>query len=174
MNSSIRTPATASVHVMQQSRVASFRVSLAALVLSGFCGQLMLHAEEGATSVAVADTSTFVNIAKVYLSVGSMTVDDGQLVGSYSIDVPLRKSKSEKGSIKLALKKDIGSYLSEGGTISGEGQSDKKIEDNKRRIDARFSPFDPAKNSGRIELTIETSQRVLKFESTYTLSGETE
>ncbi len=122
------------------------------------------------TIVTVADTSTYVSIARVDLAVGAMSVDAGQLVGTYSIDVPLRQSKSEKGRITLPLTGDLKTYLEAGGTLSGKGVSAKKIDDNTRKIKARFSPYDAESKEGRIHLTIETSQRTFEFDSTYTLS----
>lgn len=145
------------------------------MLLASFGGQQPLRAdenptEEGPLVVAVADSSTYVKIARVDLAVGAMSVDDGQLVGTYSIDVPLRTSKSEKGRITLPMDRALAIYLRNGGTLSGEGLSDKDLEDRKRRIEARFSPFDAETKTGRIHLTIETSLRVLEFDSTYTLS----
>lgn len=156
---------------MRSFRFTTFPVSLAALLLTGFGGGQSLWAEDEPLAVAVADTSTSVNIAKVYLSVGAMSVDDGQLVGTYSINVPLRQSKSEKGLITLPMEKELVAYLRHGGTLSGEGLSKENNPDGKRRIDARFSAFDSETKTGRIHLTIETSQRVLEFDSTYTLTG---
>ncbi len=122
-----------------------------------------------ATLVKVADTSTRVNIAKVNLVVGEMSVSDGQLVGTYAIDVPLRQTKSEKGQITLPLDRTLATYLQAGGTLTGKGVSEKNIDDNTRRIEARFSPYDQESKQGRIHLTIETSLRTLEFDSTYTL-----
>lgn len=148
-----------------------FRRSLPLILVAGIIGHPTLRAEPNAIEVKVADTSTYVQIAKVDLTVKPMSVADGNLVGTHSIDVPLMKSKSEDGQITLPLSQDLRTYLENGGTISGQGVTTKNIEDRTRKIAAKFSPYDPKAREGHIHLTIETSLRVLEFDSTYTLTG---
>jgi hypothetical protein len=156
---------------MRPFLTASFRLSIASLLFTGITVQPTTAAEPDSSAVNVADSSTYVSIAKVNLSVGTMSVAEGDLVGTYSIDVPLRKSKSEDGQITLPLEQPLEHYLRDGGTLSGKGVSAMDSEDGNRRIEARFSPYDAKSQTGRIHLTIETSLRTLEFDSTYTLSG---
>ncbi len=157
---------------MRPNRSFSARLTLAVLLFAGACFDQSLRAESDSVTVKVADTSTYVQIAKVDLTVDTMSVADGNLVGTYSIDVPLMKSKSEEGQITLPLSQDLRTYLETGGTISGQGVSTKNIEDRNRKIAAKFSPYDSESKTGRIHLTIETSLRVLEFDSTYTLTDD--
>lgn len=157
---------------MRPFRSPLFPTFLAALFLANPGSVQILRAESDEISVKVADTATYVKVAKVDLTVDTMTVHDGNLIGTYSIDVPLMKSKSEKGQITLPLSQNLMTYLENGGTISGKGVSEKEIEDKDRKIEARFSPYDSGAKEGRIHLTIETSLRILEFDSTYTLTSE--
>ncbi len=150
---------------MRRLRPISFALCLLAAVVP-----VAAHAES--PSVEVADTSTYVRVAKVNLNVGTMSAAGGDLIGTYSIKVPMMESKSEEGRITLPLGKGLKTYLENGGTITGKGVSSKDIADNQRKIEARFSPYDAEAKQGKIHLTIETSLRVLEFDSTYTLSGE--
>jgi hypothetical protein len=129
-----------------------------------------LQAEE-AFSVKVADAVTYVNVAKVNLTVGKMSFDGGKLLGTYAIQVPLMKSKGENGRIVLPLLQGVEDYARDGGSISGEGIVEGK-QDERRRIDVRFSPCDDETQEGRIDLTIDTGARILQFKSTYHLSRE--
>jgi hypothetical protein len=85
--------------------------------------------------------------------------------------VPLMKSKSENGQIVLSLLQGVEVYARDGGSISGEGIVAGE-QDERRKIDVRFSPCNNETNEGRIDLTIDTGTRILEFKSTYRLSGE--
>ncbi len=150
----------------------SLRVSLVVTFIAGWTALPTQADESDRLVVQVADTATYVSIAKINLSVGAMSVEEGDLVGTYSIDVPLQKSKSEDGQITLPLRQPLATYLRDGGTLSGKGLSTKVIEDNQRKIKARFSDYDPQSKIGKIHLTIETSLRTMEFDSTYTVSGQ--
>ena len=157
---------------MRSFRLSFLRLSIATLLLAGIGGIQNLRAEEESIAVDVADAVTYVQVAKINLSVGTMTVDKGKLLGTYSINVPLLKSKSEKGRIILPLLKDLDAYVRNGGSISGEGIAEEGSQRGHRKIDVRFSPCDSATKGGRIQLTIDTGKRILEFESTYQLSGK--
>ncbi|MGC1480423.1 MAG: hypothetical protein WA771_07960 [Chthoniobacterales bacterium] len=148
-------------------------IAIYALGLSALAGRTAHAAPDAISAVEVADTSTRVQVAKVSLSVGTMTARDGNLVGTYSITVPLMESKSETGQIVLPLTKNLASYVQDGGSLTGTGVSAKDSEDGNRKIEARFSPVDPATNQGRINLQIQTSQRTLEFDSTYRIAEPT-
>jgi hypothetical protein len=143
---------------------------LALLVLGTFALPKLWAGDES-VNVDVSDSTTYVNLAKVNLSVGTMSFDDGKLLGTYSIQVPMLKSKSETGRIVLSLLQGVDVYARDGGSISGEGI----VEGNqgeRRKIDVHFSPCDSETKEGRIDLKIDTGARILEFKSTYQLSGE--
>ncbi len=138
---------------------------------TGICGLQHVSAEEAAVSVEVADAVTYVNLAKVNLTVGKMTPAEGNLLGTYWIKVPLLKSQSETGRIVLPMLKDVDDYVRSGGSLSGKGTAEGK-ENGHRKIDARFGPYDHEAKEGLIELTIDTGARILVFKSTYHLRGD--
>lgn len=148
------------------------RVSVAALILTGIGGVQNLRAGKEPIVVDVADAVTYVKLAKVNLSVGTMTVVNGKLVGTYSIDVPLMKSKYEKGRIILPLSKDLEDLVRKGGSVTGKGVAEEGSQSGDRKIDARFGSYDSETKGGRILLTIDTGKRILEFDSTYHLSGK--
>lgn len=131
----------------------------------------MVGAEESELSIDVADSSTYVNLARVDLEVGEMSFVDGKLVGNYAIDVPLLSSKSERGRIILSLLEEVEIYARDGGTIVGEGIAEGKDE-KPRKITVAFSPWDSETEKGGIQLKIDTGERILEFESTYHLATE--
>ena len=124
--------------------------------------------------IHVADTSTRVLLAEVHLEVSDLVLSEADgasyLVGTYSIEVPLRRSKDESGAMKLPLNKPIAHYLKEGGVLEGKGQSF-KVPDAKREIVCRIEPAAGRSLKGRITLEIDTGKRVLEFESTFSVSG---
>jgi hypothetical protein len=146
-------------------------VCICFFLFTGFAVIPDLPADEESLSVNVEDAVTYVNLAKVNLSVGKMSFDEGKLLGTYSIEVPLMKSKSENGQIVLSLLQGVEVYARDGGSISGEGIVAGE-QDERRKIDVRFSPCNNETNEGRIDLTIDTGTRILEFKSTYRLSGE--
>lgn len=157
---------------MRPFRFFSFRLLLALLLFAGIGGIRNLSAEEEPIGVDVADAATYVTAAKVNLSVGTMRVVEGKLLGTYSINVPLMKSKFEKGRIILPLSQDLEAYMRKGGTVSGKGIAEEGSQRGDRKIDARFSPIESTTNGGRIRLTIDTGRRILVFDSTYRVNGQ--
>ncbi len=147
------------------------RVAASLLFLLGICGLQNLSADEGAISVKVADAVTYVNMAKVNLSVGTMTPSNGKLLGTYTINVPMAKSQAETGQIVLPLQKGVDEYTLNGGSISGKCTAEGK-EQPHRTVEARFGAYDRGTKQGTLELTINTGVRILEFKSTYHLTGD--
>lgn len=145
------------------------RIAAWILLVTGMGGIQNLPAEEGTVSVEVEDTVTYVRLAKVNLTVGKMTQTKGNLLGTYSINVPILKSQCETGRIVLPLLKDVSDYAQSGGSLSGKGTAEGK-KDASRKIEARFGPYNHEAKEGHIQLTIDTGERILEFKSTYHLS----
>jgi hypothetical protein len=124
--------------------------------------------------IAVADTECRVLIAQVNLKIGDLTLAgdaDPSLSGNYFIDVPIRQSKSESGSMSLPLERPIEEYLRDGGVLQGRGISFKNPEAT-RLITCQIVPDPELLREGTIHLSIDTGKRVMEFESTYAVEGE--
>lgn len=121
--------------------------------------------------IAVKDTSTRVLVANVFLEIGSLRYEEGYLVGNYSLEVPIRPAKSEGGSMRLKLPKNIDGVLREGGTLEGIGTSFKEDKP-PRIIVCEVIPCSDEKGSGTIELAIDVGDRIIEFSSTYQAMGE--
>ncbi|MEN8843362.1 MAG: hypothetical protein ABF323_05200 [Lentimonas sp.] len=114
----------------------------------------------------IEDTKCHVGIASVKLSVTTLKPENGNLVGEYSIVVPLMKSSNDKGRIVLPLNNSsVGALGKNGGVLQGKAISYKEgTTPNDIRCDVL-----PLKNK-TILLAIETDSRTLKFKSSYTVS----
>lgn len=124
--------------------------------------------------IEVDPCHTFVTIAKVNLDVSPLFLRGDELVGTYAIDVPIRKSKSEGGSIILNLEFPFEQLMANGGVLEGEGTSFKR-DGEERGIICRIDPGDDEDlTSGSIEIQISTPARVMSFETTYRLLGDVE
>lgn len=124
--------------------------------------------------ISVEDTNCRILIAQVHLQIGNLTLSGDQqpaLTGNYSIDVPIRKSKSETGSMTLPLEHPLEVYLAEGGVLRGRGISFKDPAA-KRQITCEILPDPREIREGTIHLSIDTGKRVMEFESSYTVEGE--
>lgn len=122
--------------------------------------------------VAVNDASTWVSIAKVYLSIGSLYLDakENALLGRYEIDVPVKRSKSEGGNIRIAFETSCEEVFSKGGTLVGRGTSDLPNQP-LRSIVCKVQPAteENGRLVGKIALKVTMGKRTLDFESTYTI-----
>lgn len=125
--------------------------------------------------IEIADTQSRVMIANVYLTVGDLVLstegETPKLVGTYSIEVPLRSAKNESGSMVLPLGKSLVEYMEEGGELMGQGTSF-KLPDAKREIVCEIKPDPGTEREGQILLRIDTGDRVLEFSSTYVMVGD--
>jgi hypothetical protein len=116
------------------------------------------------TVFRIEDAKSRVSIASVKLSVSDLRPEDGNLVGEYTIEVPLMASKNDRGKIILPLDISMENLDIEGGTLRGEAISYKDAEKT-NVIVCRIFPGE--KQS--IELDITTNDRTLQFESRYTI-----
>ena len=123
--------------------------------------------------IKVSDTGCRIMIAQVHLSIGDLVLhgeDPLALTGTYSIEVPMRSSKNETGGLILPLEHDVGTYLRDGGQLKGRGISFQRPEA-KRSISCRILPSSPGARTGRLLLAIDTGERVMNFETDYTVEG---
>jgi hypothetical protein len=151
-------------------------IGLIVTVMASFI-QIPLSAEETFSSAQLAqhqtwtgsvfrieDTKTRVSLASVKLSVSDLKPEDGNLVGEYSIQVPLMQSKNDKGKIVLPLDFSMDELGARGGTLRGlaisykEGTTPNSI----------ICEIIPAKDQ-QVRLDITTDDRTLQFKSRYSI-----
>lgn len=119
------------------------------------------------TVFRIDDAKTRVSIASVKLSVSDLKPEDGNLVGEYTIEVPLMSSKNDKGRIVLPLSENMDHLGANGGVLTGQAisyQEGKKPNE----IVCEIRPHEDQK----ILLDITTPERVLKFTSRYLILDE--
>ncbi len=131
-----------------------------ALTVFGLLGILRAQAQD--SSFKIDDCKTRVSIAAVNLTVGELTEVDGQLVGDYSIKVPLKQSKNETGRIVLPLSISVNELRTNGGTLTGHAYS--SIEG--KPPNTIVCEILPQKDHS-IRLAITTPHRTLNFKSHY-------
>lgn len=112
----------------------------------------------------IEDSRSFVGIAPVYLSVGKLEPKEGNLVGTYSIRVPLKTSKNDWGLIVLPLDLKVSELGSRGGVLKGKAHSQKEV-DTVSDIVCVILP----KKDRSIQLAITTKDRTINFESRYSI-----
>ena len=112
----------------------------------------------------IEDTSSFVGLVPVYLTVSELKSEDGYHVGTYTINVPLMTSKNDQGKIELPLKASIEELGDNGGVLTGKAYSAK----DKSKINKIVCEVIPKKKQ-MIKLAITTSDRTIKFKSHYTV-----
>jgi len=156
---------------MRPARFPFSNLLIASLLFFASGTRQIIRAEEAPIAIKIADAATHVTAAQVNLSVENLKVVKGELVGNYSISVPLLKSKFEKGRIILPLSKELQAYIRNGGTVTGSGIAEEGSQTGSRKIDARFSAYDDDTNGGSLRLTIDTGERVMVFDSSYQVSG---
>lgn len=112
----------------------------------------------------ITDSKTRVSLASVELSVSDLKPEGGNLIGEYSINVPLMKSKNDKGKIVLPLDRSMHDIGAEGGVLKGQAISYKEGK-TPNLIICQILPHDDQK----ILLDITTDDRTLKFKSRYSI-----
>jgi hypothetical protein len=115
-------------------------------------------------SFRIEDSRAFVGIAPVYLSVSELKPENGFLVGTYEIKVPLKSSKNDWGKIMLPLDLKVKELGAEGGVLRGKAHSQKK----KKKTSKIVCEIIPEKDQA-IRLAITTEHRTLEFKSRYTV-----
>ena len=113
---------------------------------------------------SIEDSRAFVGIAPVYLSVSKLRPVDGNLVGTYSISVPLMTSKNDRGKIILPLKAKVSELGEKGGVLKGKAHS----ESEEGTVNDIVCVIIPEKDQA-IKLAITTDKRTVKFKSRYTV-----
>jgi hypothetical protein len=112
----------------------------------------------------IEDAKSRVSIASILLSVSDLKPKEGNLVGEYTIEVPLMKSKNDKGIIVLPLDITMKELGANGGTLRGEAISYKEG----TTPNLIVCQVIPAKDQ-KILLEITTDDRTLEFKSRYTI-----
>ena len=112
----------------------------------------------------IEDSKTRVSIASVKLTVSDLKPEGGSLVGEYTIKVPLMESKNDQGKIVLPLDRSMQEIENEGGILRGQAVS-YKVDKTPKPIVCEILP----KQDQKILLKITTLDRILKFESKYSI-----
>lgn len=117
----------------------------------------------GTVAIKIDDSRCFVGVAAVKLIVSELKPTDGNLVATYAIEVPLRKSSNDAGIIVLPIDDlSIAELSTSGGVLIGTACSDKKGATPNKVICQVL----PQENKG-ILLEITTDTRVLNFVSRF-------
>lgn len=112
----------------------------------------------------IEDARSFVGIASVYLTVSELKPEDGFLVGTYRIRVPLRASSNDHGKIMLPFDASVGDLGEQGGVLRGKAHSAAS----EGVINAIVCEILPAEDQ-TIKLAITTSKRTINFTSRYSV-----
>lgn len=115
-------------------------------------------------SFRIEDSRSFVGIASVYLTVSELKPEDGYLVGTYRIRVPLKSSSNDHGKIMLPLDATVGDLGAEGGVLRGKAHSAAS----KGTINVIVCEIIPEEDQ-TIKLAITTAHRTINFKSRYTV-----
>lgn len=126
--------------------------------------QLAQHATWNGSVFRIEDAKTRVSLASVQLSVSDLKPEDGNLVGEYTIQVPLMQSKNDKGKIVLPLDFSMDELGSKGGTLRGQALSYKEG----KTPNLIICEIIPAKDQA-VRLDITTNDRTLQFKSRYSI-----
>lgn len=125
---------------------------------------LMVASIAGATtrSLVVEPARTRIGIARVVLNIAPLTITDEGIVGNYAIRIPLAPFMNDSGKIEIPIT-DLNETLVSGSTIHGTASSreDGRVHD----VACTF------KESKKVRIVITTPDRVLAFETPYTLNN---
>ena len=115
-------------------------------------------------SFKIDDSKCRVGIASIKLSVSELKPKNGNLVATYSIHVPLKKSENDTGQIVLPIDVTVEDLHNQGGVLIGTAYSDTKGKTPNKII----CEVGPNTTKG-ITLEIITDKRTLNFTSRYTV-----
>ena len=115
-------------------------------------------------SFKIDDSKCRVGIASVKLSVSELKPQDGKLVATYSIHVPLKTSADDTGQIVLPINVSVDELHEQGGVLIGTAYSDQKGKAPNKII----CEVGPHSTKG-VTLEIITDKRTLNFKSRYTV-----
>jgi hypothetical protein len=116
------------------------------------------------TTFRISDADSRVSLASVQLSVSDLTPENGNLVGEYTITVPLMKSKNDRGRIILPIDLTMQELGREGGVLRGKAIS--SLDENEVNVIV-CEIF--ANEEQELLLDITTSKRTIRFESNYSI-----
>lgn len=125
---------------------------------------LMIASSVGATTrgMVVEPAHTRIGIARVVLSIDPLILTNEGLVGNYTIRIPLAPFMNDSGKIKIPMT-DLNDILIPGSTIHGTASS---------REDGRVHEVTCTfKSSKKLRIIVTTPDRVLFFETPYTLNN---
>ncbi|ADE55024.1 hypothetical protein [Coraliomargarita akajimensis] len=112
----------------------------------------------------IENAKAYVGIAAVKLSVSTLKQVNGQLIGNYTIVVPLSKKSNDQGRIVLELDQDLNTIGEQGGTLKGLAYSSKE-DTQPNLVVCKIGPL----SNKAIDLSITTEKRTICFDSSYTL-----
>ncbi|MGZ0656893.1 hypothetical protein ACWPKS_14900 [Coraliomargarita sp. W4R72] len=112
----------------------------------------------------IEDTKSRVSIASVKLSVSDLKPEGSNLVGEYTIQIPLMSSKNDHGKIVLPLNFSMDELGANGGVLRGQAISYKEG----TTPNAIVCEIIPNKDQ-KILLEITTDDRTIAFKSRYSI-----
>ncbi len=124
---------------------------------------LMIVSSVGAATrgMVIAPAHTRIGIARVVLNIDPLIFTDEGLVGNYAIRIPLAPFMNDSGKIEIPMT-DPSDILIPGSTIHGTASS---------REDGRVHEVTCTfKSSKKVRIVVTTPDRVLSFETPYTLN----
>ncbi|MFQ3241812.1 MAG: hypothetical protein ACI9A1_000345 [Lentimonas sp.] len=115
-------------------------------------------------SFKIDDSKCRVGIASVKLSVSELKPQQGNLVATYTIHVPLKKSENDTGQIVLPISVSVDELHNQGGVLVGTAYSNQKG----KKPNKIICQIGPNTTKG-IALEIITDKRTMNFKSRYTV-----
>ena len=112
----------------------------------------------------IEDTKCRIGIAAVKLSVSELKPKDGNLIATYTIQVPLSKSNNDSGLIVLPIDITVDELSKKGGVLRGKAYSHEQ-DNTPNTIICEVGSIE---NKG-IQLEIITDKRTLNFKSRYSV-----
>ncbi len=116
-------------------------------------------------SFKIEDTKCRISIASVKLSVSELTPQDGNLVATYTINVPLKPSENDQGLIVLPIDLTVDQLHEHGGVLRGKAHSYQT-----GRVPSTIICEIGSNQTKSIQLKIITIKRTMNFKSRYTMT----
>ena len=130
--------------------------------------KFLLQETWNGTVLRIEDAKSRVSIAAVKLSVSDLKAEEGNLVGEYTIRVPIMSSSDDHGRIILPLDISMDELGENGGVLRGQAISDKEG----KTPNLIVCEVIPGKDQ-KIRLDITTDKHTIKFKSNYSIVGMT-
>jgi len=116
-----------------------------------------LFGSPGWSGVRLDPARTWVGLARVYLEVSELRVENDSLVGTYRIRVPLAPNRDDRGTVRFALAQPLDQVLVEGAVLLGQGKS--SLSERTHRIRCAFG------EAASVRIEVDTGDRRLSFRS---------